>query len=131
MIAVVRGQVDFVYDDTNHAVLDPTAYYDTKTGITDWTDEEKEIFLDKFAAYPKQFGIIASFLPNKTPPQCVDYYYLHKKKFIDFRKVVQQLAPETGSALRSRESIALTFAHSKLLVFLVKWRVSRLNCTGN
>lgn len=93
LISVVAGRVDYLYDDTNNLVEDPSQFYAQHTGIHDWTDEEKEIFLDKFAAYPKQFGIIAEHLPNKSAAQCVDFYYLHKKTLIDFRKVVSQLAP--------------------------------------
>ncbi len=93
MISVTRGKVDYVYDDTNHRVENPAEYYGPHTGIHDWTEEEKKVFLDKFAEYPKQFGIIASYLPNKTQAQCVAFYYLHKKKMIDFRKVVSQYAP--------------------------------------
>ncbi|KAJ8693609.1 DNA-binding protein snt1 [Pleurotus ostreatus] len=93
MISVTRGQVDYAFDDTNHLVTDPHEYYAPRTGIDDWTEEEKTILCDKFAAHPKQFGIIADYLPNKTQAQCVSYYYLHKKKFINFRKVVAQRGP--------------------------------------
>ncbi|KAG6899114.1 hypothetical protein C0993_000766 [Termitomyces sp. T159_Od127] len=93
MISVTHGKVDYTYDDTNHSVQNPAEYYGPHTGIDDWNEEEKKIFLDKFAAHPKQFGMIAEHLPNKTAAQCVDYYYLHKKKVIDFRKVVSQYAP--------------------------------------
>lgn len=93
MISVTHGKVDYRFDDTNHLVEDPREYYGPRTGIHDWTDAEKETFLDQFAAHPKQFGMIAEHIPNKTAAQCVDYYYLHKKKFIDFRKVVSQYAP--------------------------------------
>ncbi|KAG6831711.1 hypothetical protein H0H87_004368 [Tephrocybe sp. NHM501043] len=93
MISVTRGSIDYTFDDTNHFIENPSDYYGPHTGIHDWTKSEKEIFLDKFAAHPKQFGMIAEHLPNKTAAQCVDYYYLHKKKHIDFRKVVSQYAP--------------------------------------
>lgn len=93
MISVTHGKVDYVYDDTNHRVENPAEYYGPHTGIHDWTEEEKKTFLDKFAEYPKQFGSIAGYLPNKTQAQCVAFYYLHKKKMIDFRKVVSQYAP--------------------------------------
>lgn len=93
MISVTLGKVHYAYDDTNHSVKDAAEYYGPHTGIHDWTEEEKKIFLDKFAAHPKQFGMIAEHLPNKTAAQCVDYYYLHKKKVIDFRKVISQYAP--------------------------------------
>lgn len=93
MISVVNGRVDYLFDDTADRVENPSEYFASDTGISDWTEAEKKIYLDKFAAHPKQFGIIADFLPNKTARQCVDYYYLHKKRLIDFRKVVSQFAP--------------------------------------
>ncbi|PKI82916.1 DNA-binding protein snt1 [Malassezia vespertilionis] len=43
-----------------------------------WSDEERAIFMRRYAKYPKQFGRIASGLPHKTSQQCVVYYYLHK-----------------------------------------------------
>ena len=92
MISVVNGKVDYIFDDTADRVENPSEYF-ASTGINDWTETEKKIYLDKFAAHPKQFGIIADSLPNKTAGQCVDYYYLHKKRLIDFRKVVSQFAP--------------------------------------
>ncbi|RDB29981.1 Uncharacterized protein C22E12.19 [Hypsizygus marmoreus] len=93
MISVTHGKVDYYFDDTNHAVENPSEYYAPHTGMHDWTEQEKEIFLDKFAAHPKQFGLIAEHLPNKTASQCVAYYYLHKKKVINFRKVISLYAP--------------------------------------
>ncbi|KAG5643641.1 hypothetical protein DXG03_000567 [Asterophora parasitica] len=93
MISVTHGTIDHYFDDTNHLVENPAGYYGPHTGIHDWTQEEKEIFIDKYAATPKQFGMVAEHLPNKTAAQCVDYYYLHKKRLIDFRKVISQYAP--------------------------------------
>ncbi|RPD69444.1 hypothetical protein L226DRAFT_539807 [Lentinus tigrinus ALCF2SS1-7] len=90
MVSVTKGRVDFMYDDTNNRVEDPHEFYKLETGFDDWTEEEKAILLEKYAIYPKQFGIIAAFIPNKTPAQCVTYYYLHKNTTIDFRKVIAQ-----------------------------------------
>ena len=93
MISVVNGKVDYLFDDTADRVENPSEYFASDTGIGDWTEAEKKIYLDKFAAHPKQFGIIADALPNKTAGQCVDFYYLHKKGLINFRHVVSQFAP--------------------------------------
>jgi hypothetical protein len=93
MISVSHGRVDYLFDDTNNLVDNPIEFYDNSVGMDVWTDEEKEIFLEQFAANPKQFGIIASFLPAKTAAECVSYYYLHKKKHIDFRKIISLYAP--------------------------------------
>ncbi|KAH9947538.1 hypothetical protein B0H21DRAFT_691833 [Amylocystis lapponica] len=92
MVSVTRGTVDYLYDDTNNVVDAPLEFYAHRTGIDDWTNEEKDIFLAQFALHPKQFGIIADSLPHKTAAQCVVYYYLHKKTFINFRKVVNRQA---------------------------------------
>ena len=88
MISVEKGHVEYLFDDTNGFVEDPASFYDARSGFYDWTDEEKAIYLKKYAEFPKQFGQIASFLPNKTAKQCVLYYYLHKKRIIDFRAAV-------------------------------------------
>lgn len=93
MISVVNGEVDYLFDDTADRVENPSEYFASDTGIGEWTEAEKKIYLDKFAAHPKQFGVIADALPNKTAGQCVDYYYLHKKRLINFRQVVSQFAP--------------------------------------
>ena len=98
MVSVKNGKIDYLFDDTCHRVENPAEYYAPQTGIHDWTEEEKKTFLDKYASHPKQFGIIANHLPNKTSSQCVDYYYLHKKGLIDFRKVVSKF----GSKRRRR-----------------------------
>ncbi|EGN92893.1 hypothetical protein SERLA73DRAFT_116748, partial [Serpula lacrymans var. lacrymans S7.3] len=93
MISVTDGSVSCLYDDTNGLVDEPMEFYNSQLGIEDWTDEEKAIFNTKFAAHPKQFGLVADHLPNKTAAQCITYYYLHKKARVDFRKVVTQYGP--------------------------------------
>ncbi|KAI0754376.1 hypothetical protein C8Q80DRAFT_1093460 [Daedaleopsis nitida] len=92
MVSVTKGRVEYIYDDTNNLVEDPHDFYKLDTGIDDWTEEEKIILLEKYAIHPKQFGIIAKFIPNKTPSQCVTFYYLHKNTTIDFRKVIAQFS---------------------------------------
>ncbi|KAJ4495760.1 hypothetical protein C8J55DRAFT_2560 [Lentinula edodes] len=91
MISVIKCKVDYVYDDNNLRVDDPISYYAPQTD--DWTEEEKQVFVEKFAIFPKQFGAISRFLPNKTTAQCVDFYYLHKNMDIDFKIIVSKHAP--------------------------------------
>jgi hypothetical protein len=88
MIAVTRGKVDAVFDDTNNTTTDPQSFFDPSPGLAEWTDDEVEIFKQRFAKYPKQFGHIATGLAHKTQAQCVQFYYLHKKAFIDFREAI-------------------------------------------
>ncbi len=88
MISVTHGKVDAVFDDVNNAVDDPASFYDPSRGLAEWTDDEVEIYKQRFAKYPKQFGHIAAGLPHKTQAQCVQFYYLYKKALIDFREAV-------------------------------------------
>jgi hypothetical protein len=90
MISVTEGSVPYLFDDTNNLVDDPAEFYGASSGQDYWTEEERNTFLNEFAAHPKQFGRIAEHLPNKTPAQCITYYYLHKKQGVDFRKAVAQ-----------------------------------------
>ena len=90
MVSVTKGRVEYIYDDTNNRVEDPHDFYKLETGIDDWTEQEKKVLIDKYAIHPKQFGIIADYIPNKSPAQCVTYYYLHKNTTIDFRKIIAQ-----------------------------------------
>jgi hypothetical protein len=102
MLSVTRGRVDYLFDDTNHRVHDPCTFYAPDTGIHDWTVEEQEEFVRRFALYPKQFGFIADGLPNKTQAQCVDYYYLHKKT-PEFRRAVARYAPAKRRGRRTEK----------------------------
>lgn len=90
MISVAEGSVPYLYDDTNNVVDDPSEFYSASSGQDYWTEDERDTFLNEFAAHPKQFGLIAQRLPNKTAAQCVTYYYLHKKQGVDFKKAVMQ-----------------------------------------
>ena len=88
IISVTRGKVEAVFDDVNNAVDNPISFYDPSPGLAEWTDDEVEIYKQRFAKYPKQFGHIAAGLAHKTQAQCVQFYYLYKKAFIDFREAV-------------------------------------------
>lgn len=86
--------IDFSYDDNNGLVDDPGNAFDVYDSLGRWTDAEKDIYLQKYGLYPKQFSVIASFLPGKTAAQCVMFYYLHKKELIDFRGAIAKYGPK-------------------------------------
>ncbi|KAK8987151.1 hypothetical protein V6N11_055463 [Hibiscus sabdariffa] len=64
---------------TNGLVEDPFAIERERALINPWTPEEKEIFIDKLAAFGKDFRKIASFLDHKTTADCVEFYYKNHK----------------------------------------------------
>ncbi|KAL3520695.1 hypothetical protein ACH5RR_018844 [Cinchona calisaya] len=64
---------------SNGLVEDPCAVEKERSMINPWTSEEKEIFMDKLAAYGKDFKKIASFLVQKTTADCIEFYYKNHK----------------------------------------------------
>ena len=54
-----------------------------------WSDLEKNIFLDKFLQFPKNFGKIATFLRLKDSKDCVRFYY-ESKKNVDFKALLRE-----------------------------------------
>lgn len=68
------------YLNNNGLVLDYKTEYNERKYVNIWTQQEKEVFKDRFIAHPKNFGAIASYLDKKCPSDCVQYYYLSKPK---------------------------------------------------
>ncbi|KAJ5072752.1 nuclear receptor co-repressor related ncor [Anaeramoeba ignava] len=71
-----------------------------------WTDEEKEIFFDKYKQFPKDFPKIAQFINKKNTRQVIQFYYLNRFKLSKSetaeqlqrtprKKVIQEGAPTT------------------------------------
>ncbi|XP_028782100.1 uncharacterized protein LOC114738230 isoform X2 [Neltuma alba] len=78
---------------SNGLVEDPLAYEKERAMINPWTSEEREIFMEKFAAFGKDFRKISSFLDHKTTADCVEFYYKnHKSECFDkIKKDVRKL----------------------------------------
>ncbi|KAG0704921.1 hypothetical protein DFH29DRAFT_909244 [Suillus ampliporus] len=89
MVSVTHSCGPYYYDDMNNLVDEPAEFYGSSSALDLWTEEERLVFKEKYAAHPKQFGLISQYLPNKTAAQCVTYYYLHKPH-VDFRKAIAQ-----------------------------------------
>ncbi|XP_065831381.1 nuclear receptor corepressor 2-like isoform X2 [Oscarella lobularis] len=64
----------------NGFVEDPMADHKQRRMNALWTDDEKRIFREQFVKHPKDFERIALHLPKKSCGDCVQYYYLSKKK---------------------------------------------------
>ncbi|KAL1453911.1 hypothetical protein WDU94_010214 [Cyamophila willieti] len=66
--------------NNNGRVTDYEAEFKARAQAKMWTATERELFRDKYIHHQKNFGLIASFLERKTPADCVEYYYLSKKR---------------------------------------------------
>ncbi|KAK7279677.1 hypothetical protein RJT34_24734 [Clitoria ternatea] len=73
---------------SNGLIEDPLAIEEERALINPWTSEEREIFMEKFAAFGKDFRKIASFLDHKTTADCVEFYYKNHKSdcFVKIKK---------------------------------------------
>eukprot|EP00960_Hanusia_phi_P043594 756141-Hanusia_phi.AAC.1 len=72
---------------TNLMSVDSFSEEYNRAFINTWTDEEKQIFMEKladFAGRPDKEGLkknfykLSHYLPNKTTRDCIKYYYLQK-----------------------------------------------------
>ncbi|KAG8955131.1 general transcription repressor [Tulasnella sp. 424] len=83
------------------AVEYPEQLHDASASLGDWTEKEKEIFMDQLAINGEQFGKIAAHLPNKTAEQCAQFQYPFKHSLVDDGKVVNRKKYERGQARRN------------------------------
>ncbi|KAL3700829.1 hypothetical protein R1sor_018851 [Riccia sorocarpa] len=93
---------------TNGLVEDPVALEQERKSINPWTEEEKAMFMEKFALFHKNFSKIASYLPHKTTADCVEFYYRNQKseEFEKIKRRRQQLKKRRDYALpASRECV--------------------------
>ncbi|KAG8390634.1 hypothetical protein BUALT_Bualt01G0103900 [Buddleja alternifolia] len=63
----------------NGLVEDPCALEKERSIMNPWMAEEREVFIDKLAAFGKDFKKIASFLDHRTIADCVEFYYKNHK----------------------------------------------------
>ena len=75
---MIMSRSENCYNDECSLVKDPVAAYIAYKNRLVWTDEEKQIFLDKYELFPRQFSRIAEYLPDKSDTDVVEYYYLHR-----------------------------------------------------
>ena len=54
------------YINNNGLIEDPVTELKERSLLNVWTQQEKDIFKDKYLQHPKNFGFIASFLEKKV-----------------------------------------------------------------
>jgi nuclear receptor co-repressor 1 len=107
MPALILDQKDKMYTmflSSNGLVEDPVAIEKERVMINPWTAEEKEIFLEKFAAYGKDFRKIATFLDHKTTADCVEFYYKNHKSDC-FEKIKKKDDDKLGKFFKAKTDL--------------------------
>lgn len=90
---------------SNGLVEDPLSYEKERAMVNPWTSEEKDIFMEKFAAFGKDFRKIASFLDHKTTADCIEFYYKNHKSEC-FEKIKQDVRKLGKSYLTNTDLVA-------------------------
>ncbi|XP_022250100.1 nuclear receptor corepressor 1-like isoform X2 [Limulus polyphemus] len=72
-----RRRIKFI--NNNGFVEDLVAEYQQRHFLNMWTNQEKDVFREKYLQHLKNFVFIASHLERKDVADCVQYYYLTKK----------------------------------------------------
>lgn len=68
------------YINKNGLIEEPINEYKDYKNINIWTEQEREIFKEKYLLHPKNFVVIGSYLERKSVSDCIQYYYSTKKK---------------------------------------------------
>lgn len=63
----------------NGLVEDPIDVEKQRAVVNLWTEEDRQMFLDNYALFGKNFKKIASFFQHKTVAECVEFYYKNHK----------------------------------------------------
>lgn len=59
-------QRKFRFINNNGLIEDPMGDYKEKQIVNKWTEHEKQVFKEKYLQHPKNFGLIAQYLPRKV-----------------------------------------------------------------
>ena len=63
------------YYDWNRILKNPSKEFDKDDIVRPWSKREKDIFAEKFLSYHKDFARIALYLPSRTIPEIIKFYY--------------------------------------------------------
>ena len=80
-----------LFEDTNHLIptrmaLEVLAFVPPKD---DFTSKEHDIFTEYYLIFTKKWGQIASFIPGRDYQDCIQHYYLSKKKW-EYKKLIKE-----------------------------------------
>ncbi|KXZ52260.1 hypothetical protein GPECTOR_10g891 [Gonium pectorale] len=67
------------YDNRNGLVQDPVRELEEERMVKSWAEEERTQFMDRFLQHPKDFRKISTYLPGRSPGDCVAFFYKNQK----------------------------------------------------
>lgn len=99
-----KEKMNSMFLSSNGLVEDPLAIEKERAMINPWTSEEKEVFLEKFAAFGKDFQKISTFLDHKTTADCVEFYYKNHKSDC-FEKIKKKDDDKVGKFFNAKTEL--------------------------
>jgi len=100
-LLVDRRETSRVFIDNNRFVEDCGKEYSNYQLTNPWNTEEQDIFLRKYISTPKEFGKIASFLPNKSIEEVICYYFKNKHR-LNLKEIIEDIQAKKRPVQRVR-----------------------------
>eukprot|EP01023_Acetabularia_acetabulum_P062245 TRINITY_DN763_c0_g2_i1.p1 TRINITY_DN763_c0_g2~~TRINITY_DN763_c0_g2_i1.p1 ORF type:complete len:1212 (-),score=185.21 TRINITY_DN763_c0_g2_i1:295-3930(-) len=87
-------------------IYDPIGEMNQELIASPWTDDQKNLFVQIFLQYPKEFEKIASFIPGRTSRECIAFYYRNQKQewFAPTKRKLHLMRRQRRQDLRKAES---------------------------
>mmetsp|Transcript_20108 Transcript_20108/g.25466 ORF Transcript_20108/g.25466 Transcript_20108/m.25466 type:complete len:1248 (-) Transcript_20108:83-3826(-) len=98
---VDKRDLSRVFVDNNRYVEDCGEEYRNHLLTNPWNTEEQTIFLRKYISYPKDFGKIATFLPNKSIEDVICYYFKNKHR-LNLKGIIEEIQAKKKPPQRIR-----------------------------
>ena len=70
----------YLFYNENDLVIDPLLEYNKFKNRITWTDNEKQIFIEKYSNSPKDFKKISNAIQSKSIKDVIEYYFLNRIK---------------------------------------------------
>jgi hypothetical protein len=81
MFMTDRNRLDGCFFDMNGFVDDPQSEHDEYRDRLVWSEEERQVFIEKYRQHPKDFRKIRAALPDKSYKEVIEFYYLNKFRY--------------------------------------------------
>lgn len=102
-----RERMSSRFISDNGLVEDPIGIEKEKSVVNAWSAEEKEIFLNKYSLFGKNFKKISSFLQRRSIADCVEFYYKNHKSDL-FQKIKKKSKFAKGSSSTTTNTYLVT-----------------------
>ncbi|XP_076898194.1 uncharacterized protein LOC143551696 [Bidens hawaiensis] len=102
-----RERMSSRFISNNGLVENPKEVEKERSIVNLWTEEDKDMFMDKYTLFGKNFKKIASFFQHKTVADCVEFYYKNHKSDL-FKKTKKKPDFAKGKLFNTHNTYLVT-----------------------